>query len=565
MTTPKSGRSRAFIRRSLAVLSAAALSIGAAAMTVTPASAATVTVLNDSFDTASSTGVPAAPTGGSYSIVPAAAAGLVSVSGGALTITGLQSERAAGVVATSTSATDAVVSGAFVAPSLSGTSATWYGGLEARRQADGSTYRGKIRYGADGRIGLGFSRTAGSTETLLSSTTTVSSLSAGTTFSVDFRVTGSNPVTLQARLWAAGQSKPDWQTQVVDSSASRLSGAGAVGAWNYLSNASAPTTVRMNSLSAVDESGTTTVSSGSTTGSTTTTTGGKPNASTTGVRSGTSLSRYTGPLNITTPGTVIENKAIYGDLRIQARDVVIRNSYLHCGTGHPSSNTGCVDANHWNVYNLLVENNTIIPDSPSYFRDGIVGHEFTARGNHISRTNDGIGIFNRPGGAWQANVRVTGNYIHDLTHWNYDPAHANGTHNDGIEIQGGQNIYIAGNNIVGSVVAGDGLGQYGLHGGAALLVTQNVTQVNNLVIEKNWFDDAQNSVNIQPGKFSTVTLTLQYNWFGRNQYDFGRGSKYAIRIVSQSRSTVYGLLTNRWEDTNGLMTVGRDTGIRYDS
>ena len=46
----------------------------------------------------------------------------------------------------------------------------------------------------------------------------------------------------------------------------------------------------------------------------------------------------------------------------------------------------------------LVEKNTIIPDRPSYYRDGIVGHEFIARKNHISRTNDGIGIFNLDAG-----------------------------------------------------------------------------------------------------------------------------------------------------------------------
>ena len=101
--------------------------------------------------------------------------------------------------------------------------------------------------------------------------------------------------------------------------------------------------------------------------------------------------------------------------------MIIRNSYLHCGTQVPSGNGGCVDANSANVYNLLVANNTIIPDHPSYYRDGIVGHEFTARANHISRSNDGIGIFNRPGGSTKANLLVEGNFIHDLTHWKKIP------------------------------------------------------------------------------------------------------------------------------------------------
>ena len=181
------------------------------------------------------------------------------------------------------------------------------------------------------------------------------------------------------------------------------------------------------------------------------------NSSNTGVPAGTTLTRYSGPLTITVDGTVIDSRAVYGDLRVQARNVfIIRNSYLHCGSQIPSGNIGCIDANSPAVYNLLVTNCTIIPDHPSHYRDGIVGHEFTARANHISRSNDGIGIFNRPGGSTKANVTVDGNYIHELTHWNYDPAHFDGTHNDGIEIQGGENIAIRNNTIIDTVVRATG-------------------------------------------------------------------------------------------------------------
>jgi hypothetical protein len=290
---------------------------------------------------------------------------------------------------------------------------------------------------------------------------------------------------------------------------------------------------------------------------------GKPTASNTGVPDGIALTPYTGPLTITADGTVIDSKDVYGDLRIQARNVVIRNSYLHGGSAIPSSNSGVVDANSANVYNLLVENNTIRPDSPSYFRDGIVGHEFTATGNDISRSNDGIGAFSKPGGPVAANVTIRGNYIHDLTHWNNDPAHSDGTHNDGIQLQGGENILISGNNVVGSVVAGDGLGPFGNHGGAALIINRSTATFRNVVVETNWFDDAQNSVCINNGSDANITVTLQNNFFGRNQFDFGNNSTYQIRIYSKSKSAVNGLATNRWEDTNVLLTEGRNTGIRY--
>jgi len=81
---------------------------------------------------------------------------------------------------------------------------------------------------------------------------------------------------------------------------------------------------------------------------------------------------------------VIDGKEIFGDIKVQARNVVIRNSRLHCGTNVPPSASGCIDANHGNVYNLTIERNTIKPDRPNYYRDGIVGHEFKARYNDIS-------------------------------------------------------------------------------------------------------------------------------------------------------------------------------------
>ena len=52
---------------------------------------------------------------------------------------------------------------------------------------------------------------------------------------------------------------------------------------------------------------------------------GRPTAANTGVPAGTTLTRLSGNLNVTTDGTVIENKDIYGTVQIRARNVVIRN------------------------------------------------------------------------------------------------------------------------------------------------------------------------------------------------------------------------------------------------
>jgi hypothetical protein len=295
----------------------------------------------------------------------------------------------------------------------------------------------------------------------------------------------------------------------------------------------------------------------------------KPSASTTGVPAGTALKPYNtsgADLVITQDGTVLDGLDIYGDIKVRAKNVVIKNSRLHGGKAIPKSNTGVVDSNNAAVVNLVVQDSTIVPDRPSYYRDGIVGHDYTARRNHISGSNDGLGIFNRPGGPVTANVTAEANYIHGLTYWSYDPAHSDGTHNDGIQVQGGQNIRIAGNNIVANSTPGAGSAPNprGTHAGIGIMLQQNVAKLANVVVDKNWVDDGQASINIDNGKYSNITVTVSNNKVGRNQFDFGNGSKYPVRVISRAASTVAGLTSsNRWADTQALLVEGKTGGIRY--
>ncbi len=55
---------------------------------------------------------------------------------------------------------------------------------------------------------------------------------------------------------------------------------------------------------------------------------GMPDATTTGVQAGVTLSAYKGPMTITTPGAVIENVTINGQLTVAAANVTIRNCVI---------------------------------------------------------------------------------------------------------------------------------------------------------------------------------------------------------------------------------------------
>jgi len=303
----------------------------------------------------------------------------------------------------------------------------------------------------------------------------------------------------------------------------------------------------------------------------------KPDASTTGVPAGKALAKvgsYNKPYVINVDGTVLDGKEILGDVKIQAKNVVIKNSRLRCGNYKPTTNTGCVDANSPKVFNLRVEDSTINPILPHAFRDGIVGHEYKALRNHVFGTNDGMGVFNKPGGSVNTNVTIEGNYIHTTVYWDAvkDPGPApDGTHNDGIQVQGGSNIRIAGNTIVNNGVLGAGskadptkprLLPHG-HGCSVILQNNTGAALKNTVVEKNWLDNGLASACIKPGE-----ITFQKNRFGNKQYNFfaaPKVSKYVIRIDNKAKTIVHGLGTNVWEANGQPLKVGKGLGIHYNS
>lgn len=537
------------IRTATAAAVTASMVAGLFLMSSSGAQAASKTLVIDSLDRSVASGLGTATTGGLWSSYGEP---VLSVSGDAARITGLRPGRSVGS-SLAPVAGDTDVQSTLRLPSIGTGSASIFYAVEARKQADGSEYRGKVRVSDAGELSLSFSRTNGSTELALGTLALPTVATKNQTLRLEMQVTGTAPVQLKSRVWQDGATAPDWQYQVADANAAKIVATGSVGFWAYAGSSGNPVDFAIPGFQASKIDTNVVPPPGSV----------KPSDANTGVPTGTTLTDYTGPLTITTDGTVIDSKAVYGDLIIAAKNVVIKNSYLHCGSAIPAGNSGCVNANSNNNFNLTVSNNTIRPDHPSYYRDGIVGHEYTAIANNISHSNDGMGAFSRPGSTAPANVTMIGNYVHELTHWNNDPAHADGSHNDAVQLQGGANIHLKGNNLVGSVVAGDGLGAKGSHAGSAIIVNRSTAPFSNVVIEANWLDDGQNSVCINNGTDPNIELTLQNNFFGRNQFDFGNHSTYQIRIYSKSKSIVHGLYTNRWEDTNALLTDGRDTGIRY--
>jgi hypothetical protein len=248
----------------------------------------------------------------------------------------------------------------------------------------------------------------------------------------------------------------------------------------------------------------------------------EPDADTTGVPSGTSLTTVSGNQTITTPGTVLEDLDIYGRVIVRTTDVTIRNCRIRGNTA--TTNTGVVECTHSAVRRLQVLNCTIVPDAPSYWVDGIFGHDFFAYKCDIYHVVDGFGVFNTNDIAGPLRTWVDRCYVHDLAYFSPDPNHGdNMTHNDCLQIQGGSGLKITNSSFHASFSTADGVGDRPLAtGSTAQLANMMVTPVTtswtiaDMDITDNWFYGGRISVNVGDNNNLSGT-NLGRMW--RNKFD----------------------------------------------
>ncbi|MBD7919259.1 hypothetical protein H9657_13360 [Cellulomonas sp. Sa3CUA2] len=296
-------------------------------------------------------------------------------------------------------------------------------------------------------------------------------------------------------------------------------------------------------------------------------TGGKPGASNTGVPAGLSLKRHDGDIVVTQAGTVIENMDIHGFITVRAPDVTIRRSIVR-GSGPGTTNMGLVNCNHNACSNLLVEDVTLAPKQPSVWLNGLFGHDYTARRVNTYHVVDGFQIHNVRNNGGPVNVVIENSWCHDMSYFHKDPNHDNTeTHNDCIQIQGGTNMRITGNNLESFMATQAGDQNYDARNrGSALMVTPNAAPVSKVTMTGNWLDGGYASAYFSTSKFGAMNFgTFSGNMFGRNQYDHGRGSRYQIRIADSGVTFDNPLTTNKWADGSGNLAEGRDAGIRFGS
>jgi hypothetical protein len=125
--------------------------------------------------------------------------------------------------------------------------------VTGRRVGTNLEYRARLRFLANGTVGLAFTKLAGSTsEVLVGSEVIVPGLTytPGTALSVRVQISGTGTTQLAATVWAAGSAQPAAAQVIRTDSEAALQAAGGVGLSAYLSgSATAPLAVRFTALS----------------------------------------------------------------------------------------------------------------------------------------------------------------------------------------------------------------------------------------------------------------------------------------------------------------------------
>lgn len=218
-----------------------------------------------------------------------------------------------------------------------------------------------------------------------------------------------------------------------------------------------------------------------------------PDATSTGVPAGTPLTRHDGDLVITTPGTVVDALDVHGVVRVEADDVVIRNSRIR---GRAATVPTPLVSNELGARNLRVIDTEIAPDSPSAYFDGVRGWNFTLERVNIHDVIDAAHIYG-------PHVRIASSWFHENVHLERDPNFGGEpSHDDSIQIQGGHDIQVVDTRIEGAYNVG-------------VMITQDVGVTRDVQLIGNWLDGGGCTVNVaEKGRGPIADLVLSNNRFG---------------------------------------------------
>jgi hypothetical protein len=105
------------------------------------------------------------------------------------------------------------------------------------------------------------------------------------------------------------------------------------------------------------------------------------------------------------------------------------------------------------------------------------------------------------------NASIVDSWLHGNTHFENDPFHDDGSHDDNIQIEGGTNILVQNNTMEGAF-------------NAAIMITQNYSRTSGVRVIGNAISGGGCSINLsEKGKGPILDMLLKDNVFGASRLD----------------------------------------------
>ena len=196
-------------------------------------------------------GFGVANVGGPYKTLTAASQ--FSVRPGTGRIGPVSPGKATGLALPAVSAADERVQFNFSLPKIATSGSGTYVSAEMRKQANGDSYRARLRVAPNGQLRISLAKSVNGHEVVLrggAEVAVASRAKAGQRIIVEGQATGSGPVRLAVHAWIAGAKVPTWQYELSDASPGPLAHGGGVGLSVYQSTQSGSAELDLHVLSA---------------------------------------------------------------------------------------------------------------------------------------------------------------------------------------------------------------------------------------------------------------------------------------------------------------------------
>jgi len=285
----------------------------------------------------------------------------------------------------------------------------------------------------------------------------------------------------------------------------------------------------------------------------------QPTASNTGILS-TALynptrTSHSGTFTVPSGAQSYDSHDFHGQVIVNTSGLKYFRNCGFYGNAAPTSSQGLLTCTSGSAANIVVEDSLFQAETPDQSLDAILGHHFVARRCRVRHCVDGFGVFNTSSPTGALGVTIEMCYIADHAFFYPAAGHTDGSHCDGVQIQGGAGMVLRGNYFTGIIDTSVGdspwsrVGEAGHRGTSCLMITPNVGAITGMTISKNWFYGGEIGSNAAKATNAGNNLgSWTSNRFGRNQYNTG----HTIDIKTGAFYTASG---NVYDDTGTPVTI----------